>query len=135
MISTKGRYAVKVMIDLAEQQTDRPVPLDAIALRQGLSKKYLESIVKMLVAGKLLKGTSGKGGGYLLTRDPSEYNVYEILRLTEGSLATVSCLEDDAVKCPREESCRTFTMWRDYDEMVAKYFSGITIAELARNGE
>ena len=130
MISTKGRYAIRLMIDLAEQNTDKPTTLDAIATRQDISKKYLESIVKSLVAARLVKGTSGKGGGYFLTRKPEEYPVYEILRITEGSLSTVACLEDGAEKCPREEKCKTISMWRNYDRMVKEYFSGISIRDL-----
>ncbi len=130
MISTKGRYAIRLMIDLAEQNTDKPTTLDAIATRQDISKKYLESIVKSLVAARLVKGTSGKGGGYFLTRKPEEYPVYEILRITEGSLSTVACLEDGAEKCPREEKCKTISMWRNYDRMVKDYFSNISIRDL-----
>lgn len=130
MISTKGRYAIRLMIDLAEQNTDKPTTLDAIATRQDISKKYLESIVKSLVAARLVKGTSGKGGGYFLTRRPEEYPVYEILRITEGSLSTVACLEDGAEKCPREEKCKTISMWRNYDRMVKEYFSSISIRDL-----
>ena len=130
MISTKGRYAIRLMIDLAEQNTDKPTTLDAIATRQDISKKYLESIVKSLVAARLVKGTSGKGGGYFLTRKPEEYPVYEILRITEGSLSTVACLEDGAEKCPREEKCKTISMWRNYDRMVKEYFSNIAIRDL-----
>lgn len=130
MISTKGRYAIRLMIDLAEQNTDKPTTLDAIATRQDISKKYLESIVKSLVAASLVKGTSGKGGGYFLTRRPEEYPVYEILRITEGSLSTVACLEDGAEKCPREEKCKTISMWRNYDRMVKEYFSNISIRDL-----
>lgn len=130
MISTKGRYAIRLMIDLAEQNTDNPTTLDAIATRQDISKKYLESIVKSLVAARLVKGTSGKGGGYFLTRKPEEYPVYEILRITEGSLSTVACLEDGAEKCPREEKCKTISMWRNYDRMVKEYFSSISIRDL-----
>ncbi|MGN0428943.1 MAG: RrF2 family transcriptional regulator [Acetatifactor sp.] len=130
MISTKGRYAIRLMIDLAEQNTDKPTTLDAIATRQDISKKYLESIVKSLVAASLVKGTSGKGGGYFLTRRPEEYPVYEILRITEGSLSTVACLEDGAEKCPREEKCKTISMWRNYDRMVKDYFSNISIRDL-----
>lgn len=130
MISTKGRYAIRLMIDLAEQNADTPIPLDAIASRQDISKKYLESIVKLLVTGKLVKGTSGKGGGYFLTRKPEEYTVYEVLRLTEGSLATVACLEDGAEKCPREEKCKTISMWKGYDKLVKEYFTNITIKDL-----
>ena len=130
MISTKGRYAIRLMIDLAEQNTDKPTTLDAIATRQDISKKYLESIVKSLVAARLVKGTSGKGGGYFLTRKPEEYPVYEILRITEGSLSAVACLEDGAEKCPREEKCKTISMWRNYDRMVKDYFSNISIRDL-----
>lgn len=130
MISTKGRYAIRLMIDLAEQNTATPTPLDAIALRQDISKKYLESIVKILVQGKLVKGASGKGGGYLLTRTPEEYTIWEILKLTEGSMATVACLEDGATECPRLEKCKTISMWRGYDTMVRDYFEKITIRDL-----
>ena len=130
MISTKGRYAIRLLIALAEQNTAKPTTLDAIATRQDISKKYLESIVKSLVAARLVKGTSGKGGGYFLTRRPEEYPVYEILRITEGSLSTVACLEDGAEKCPREEKCKTISMWRNYDRMVKDYFSNISIRDL-----
>ncbi len=131
MISTKGRYAVRVMIDLAEQNSSTPVPLNNIALRQDISKKYLESIVKLLVTGGLLKGTSGKGGGYYLTRTPKEYTVLEILELTEGdSLIPVSCLEKNAEACPRKKECRTISMWSGYEKLFQDYFSNITIADL-----
>ena len=130
MISTKGRYAIRLILDLAEQNTDAPIPLETIAARQDISKKYLESIVKILVAGGLVKGTSGKGGGYFLTRVPEEYTIYEILRLTEGSLHTVACLSSDAPLCPRKAECKTLPMWREFDEMVRKYFSHKTIKDL-----
>lgn len=130
MISTKGRYAIRLMIDLAEQNSEVPVPLDSIALRQDISKKYLESIVKLLVAGKLVKGASGKHGGYSLIRKPEEYTILEILKLTEGSMATVACLEDGAEECPRIDKCKTISMWRGYDELVNDYFSKITVKDL-----
>ena len=130
MISTKGRYAIRLILDLAEQHTDQPIKLDSIAERQGISKKYLESIVKILVTGGLVKGTSGKGGGYLLTRVPEEYTILEILRLTEGSLHTVACLESGAGLCPRQDSCKTLPMWREFDSLVSKYFSHKTIRDL-----
>ncbi|MCQ2082170.1 MAG: Rrf2 family transcriptional regulator [Lachnospiraceae bacterium] len=133
MISTKGRYAIRLMIDLAEQEKDTPVSLDSIASRQDISKKYLESIVKTLVTGKLVKGISGKKGGYSLTRSPEEYNIMEILKITEGSMATVACLEDNAQECPRKDQCRTLSMWRDYDKLVNDYFSNITIADLMKS--
>lgn len=130
MISTKGRYALRVMIDLAEQNTDKFVPLDEIALRQGISKKYLESILKILVSEKLVKGLRGKGGGYKLTRKPEEYTAKEILELTEGTLATVACLKSGSEPCPLESSCKTLPMWRDFDNMVYDFFSNITIWDL-----
>ncbi len=130
MISTKGRYALRLMLDLCEQTPDTPIPLEAIAERQFISKKYLESIVKLLVQGKLVKGIGGKGGGYFLTRRPEEYTVYEVLELTEGSLATVACLEDGAEKCPQEAKCKTISMWREYDQLTKDYFSKITIKDL-----
>lgn len=129
MISTKGRYAIRLMIDLAEQNSDTPVPLDKIAERQDISKKYLESIVKLLVGGKLVKGASGKNGGYSLTRKPEEYTILEILHLTEGSMATVSCLEKNSEECPRRYKCKTVSMWRDFDNLVSDYFSKITIKD------
>ncbi len=132
MISTKGRYAIRLMIDLATQNSDRPVSLLSIAERQNISKKYLESIVKLLVAGKLVNSSSGKGGGYSLTRKPSEYNVWEILNLTEESMSSVACLAEGASECPRENTCQTISMWRGYDKIVKDYFSNITIEELSK---
>lgn len=130
MISTKGRYAIRFLIDLAEQPEGIPVPLEDISARQGISKKYLEIVVKLLVSGKLVKGTSGKGGGYRLLRRPEEYTVGEILELTEGSLATVACLKADAESCPREDVCKTLPMWKKFDTIVHDYFFHITIADL-----
>ena len=130
MISTKGRYAIRLMIDLAEQKTNTPTPLTAIAERQNISKKYLESIVKSLVTGKLVKASSGKGGGYSLVRKPEEYTVWEILKLTEESMSSVACLMDGAEACPREKSCQTISMWRGYDKLVKDYFSNITVQDL-----
>lgn len=135
MISTKGRYAIRFMIDLAEQSTaGRPVPLDETASRQDISKKYLELIVKILVKGKLVKGTSGKGGGYRLMRRPEEYTIGEILELTEGTLATVACQDTDAEQCPRKSFCKTLPMWRKFDNIVHDYFFNITIADIV-NGK
>lgn len=132
MISTKGRYAIRLMIDLAEQNSETPVPLDSIALRQGISKKYLESIVKLLVTGNLVRGASGKHGGYSLTRKPEDYTILEILKLTEGSMATVACLEEGAEDCPRMDKCKTISMWRGYDNLVNDYFSKITVQDLLK---
>ena len=118
MISTKGRYALRVMIDLTENQKEQPVPLKDIAERQSISKKYLEIIVKDLVDGKLVKGASGKGGGYVLLRKPEEYSVGEIVELMEGTLAPVACLQKDAEECPRYASCATLPLWQELDQLV-----------------
>ena len=118
MISTKGRYALRVMIDLAKNENGQPMPLKDIAERQGISKKYLEIIVKDLVDGKLVKGASGKGGGYVLLRKPEEYSVGEIVELMEGTLAPVACLQKDAEECPRYASCATLPLWQERDQLV-----------------
>ena len=163
MISTKGRYALRVMLDLAQhgqRQTaasgdatrTRPamavggctegmdetsaaergsfISLDEIAERQGISKKYLESILRVLVKHKLLKGLRGKGGGYKLTRPPRDYTVGEILTLTEGTLAIVACLLEDSAPCMRKNECLTFPMWEKFDRMTHDFFFGITLADL-----
>lgn len=130
MVSTKGRYAIRFMIDLAEQQTGIPVTLEETAERQGISKKYLESVVKLLVKGKLVKGASGKGGGYSLLRVPEKYTVGEILEITEGTLATVACLRKGAERCPRKRFCKTLPMWKQFDSIVHDYFYNISIADL-----
>ena len=130
MISTKGRYALRVMIDLAENETGSYIPLKDIAARQGISKKYLEIIVKEMVGGGLLTGASGKGGGYKLCRRPEEYNVGEILELMEGTLSSVACLAAGANECPRKEVCQTLPMWSEYDSMVHDFFYGKKLSDL-----
>ena len=130
MISTRGRYALRVMIDLAHEGTDKFVPLKDIAEKEELSKKYLEIIVKDLVAGGLLVGASGKGGGYKLCRKPEEYSVGEILELMEGSLATVACLSSGVNDCPRASSCPTLPMWAEFDKMVHDYFFSKKLSDL-----
>ncbi len=132
MISTRGRYAIRVMIDLAEHDTGRYIPLKDVASRQGISKKYLEIIVKDMVAGGLLTGASGKGGGYRLCRKPEEYPVGEIIELMEGSLATVSCLSAGADPCPRAAVCPTLPLWAEYDRMTHDYFYSKTLRDLIR---
>ena len=130
MISTKGRYALRVMLDLAEQEPNKFVPLEEIAARQGISKKYLEIILKSLVQHNFLKGLQGKNGGYKLTRQPSEYTVFEILEITEGSLAIVSCLGKQAVPCERASFCLTLPMWKKFDQLTRDFFSNITLNDL-----
>ena len=130
MISTKGRYAVRVMIDLAEHAGEGNIPLKDVADRQEISKKYLEIIVKELVKGGLVSGTSGKGGGYRLCREPGEYTVGEILELMEGTLAPVACLTPGCPECPRAGICKTLPMWSEYDGMVRGFFYGKKLSDL-----
>ena len=131
MISTRGRYALRVMIDLAEHRDMEYVPLKDIAERQQISKKYLEIIVRDLVKGKLITGVSGKGGGYRLDRNPEDYPVGEIIELMEGSLASVACLENGAIPCPRAAMCETLPMWKEYDQMIRDFFYGKKLSDLA----
>ena len=133
MISTKGRYGLRVMIDLAEHTGEGYIPLKEIAERQGISKKYLEIIVRDLVAGGLITGVSGKGGGYRLCRAPEEYPVGEIIERMEGSLATVACLSCDAAPCPRASSCQTLPLWSEYDKLTHEYFYGKRLSDLIGN--
>ena len=132
LISTKGRYALRVIVDLAEHQAEGLIPLKVIAKRQEISEKYLESIIKLLVKAKLLNGVRGKGGGYRLTKAPHQYTVGSILRLTEESLAPVACLEPGAASCPRMAACRTLSLWQGLDKVISDYLDNITIAELMR---
>ena len=130
LVSTKGRYALRVMVDLAEHQADSRIPLKEIAERQGVSEKYLENILSTLVKNKMLSGMRGKGGGYRLTRPSEEYTVGEILRLTEGSLAPVSCLEGGRRGCDRVQECATIGVWAKLDEMISTYLDSVTVADL-----
>ena len=130
MITTKGRYALRVMIDLAQHGAGSYVPLKDVAERQELSKKYLEIIVKDMVAGGLLVGASGKGGGYKLCRKPEEYSVGEILETMEGKFSSVTCLAGDVNDCPRKTTCHTLPMWTEYDKMVHDFFYGKKLTDL-----
>ena len=132
MISTKGRYALRVMLDLAEHPVEGYIPLKDIAERQGISKKYLEIIVRDLVSRKMLIGASGKGGGYRLARRPEEYSVGEILELMEGTLAPIACLENGAEPCPRAVVCDTLPMWKEYDQLVHDFFYSKKLTDLLR---
>lgn len=131
MITTKGRYALRMMIDLAEHEGDGFIPLKSIAERQELSIKYLEIIVRDLVSGGLVKSVSGKGGGYKLTRKPSDYPVGEIIEVMEGTLAPVACLEEGAETCPRAGICKTLPMWKEYNALIRDFFFSKTLADLA----
>ncbi len=132
MISTKGRYALRVMIDLAEHEGEEYQPLKDIAARQGVSKKYLEIIVKELVEGGLVAGVSGKGGGYRLCRRPEEYPVGEILERMVGPLSSVACLSAGADPCPRAADCQTLPLWAAYDKLTHDFFYGKTLRDLIR---
>ena len=130
MISTKGRYAIRVMIDLAEHDTGNYIPLKDIAERQEISKKYLEIIVKQMVEGGLIKGLSGKGGGYKLVKKPEKYTVGEILTLMEGTICSVACLADKNYDCPRRKKCETLPMWKEFDGIVHDYLYGKKLSDL-----
>ncbi|MCR4657245.1 MAG: Rrf2 family transcriptional regulator [Lachnospiraceae bacterium] len=130
MISTKGRYAVRVMLDLAQNDDGSYIPLKDIAERQEISKKYLEIIVKDMVTGGLVSGVSGKGGGYRLCRKPDEYTVGEILELMEGTLSPVACLSGAIENCPRKSKCLTLPMWAEYDRMAHDFFYGKKLSDL-----
>ena len=133
MISTKARYALRVMIDLAEHQDAGYIPLKDIAARQEISEKYLEIIIKILVKGKMLKGLRGKGGGYILTREPSEYIVGDIIEFTAGPLAPVACLQPDAEVCNRKDICVTLPLWEKYYTLVHDFFFHITLEDVINN--
>ncbi len=129
-VSTRGRYALRVLIDLAEHAHDDFIPMKQIAERQGISLKYLEQIVPILTKNMFVKGIHGKGGGYCLTRDPSLITVGEVLRLTEGDLAPVACLECNAPNCDHSAECRTLSMWKELNALVTNYLDSVTISKL-----
>lgn len=130
LISTRGRYALRVLLDLAQHQGDGYIAMKIIAERQGLSLKYIEKIMPVLSKNKYVEGIHGKGGGYRLTREPKDYRVGDILRLAEGDLAPVTCLQCNAPKCERADSCPTLPMWTEFHDMVNSYFDGITLYDL-----
>ena len=135
MISTRGRYALRVLVDLAEHQGDGYITLRETAERQEISEKYLESIVKDLVKGKVIEGLRGKGGGYRLARPADEISVLDILRFTEGSLVPVACLEADSKPCARADSCRTLPLWEGLNRVVSEYLGGFTVQDLLSSGD
>ena len=134
MISTKGRYALRVMLDLAGHRESGYIPLAEIAARQKISEKYLESILSVLSKAGMLDALRGKGGGYRLCREPDEYSVGEILRAAEGSLAPVSCLECGAKPCRRAAECRTLPVWKEYYRLTEEFFDGISLENLMNPG-
>ncbi len=130
LISSRGRYALRMLADMAEHRTEGYVPLKEIAARQDISEKYLESIAKVLVRDGILIGVRGKGGGYRLSADPAQFTVGRILRLTEESLAPVACLESGAAPCSKMADCRTLPMWQGLDKVIFEYLEKFTIADL-----
>ena len=135
LISTRGRYALRVLIDIAEHQADGRLRLKEVAQRQEISEKYLEAILKVLVKEGVLIGIRGKGGGYRLSRTPDHFSVRAILQLTEGSLAPVPCLDDSSVTCTRAAECRTIELWQGLNQVICDYLDRYTIADLMRVNE
>ena len=133
IVSTKGRYALRVMVCLALRDDGEYVPLKEIAEAEGISQKYLESIMTLLSKGCLVDAVHGKGGGYRLNRKPEEYTVGSILKLTEGSLNTVSCTTQGPNACNRATCCHTLPMWERLDAMVNDFFEGITLQDLLQD--
>lgn len=130
MVSTKGRYALMVMVDLARENSDEYVSLADIAERENLSMKYLESIISILNKGGMLKSLRGKNGGYKLARRPDEYNVSEILLLTEGTLAPVNCIMQEGVQCDKAATCSTLPLWAGLDQVIENYLGAITLEDI-----
>lgn len=130
MISTKGRYAIRILLDLAEHNNGSYIPMKEVAARQEISLKYIEKIMPSLKSSGLIDSVHGIGGGYRLTRPPEQYTLWEILKLAEGDLAPVSCLQDNAPVCHRAAECRTLSVWQGYYDLTREYFSGITLADL-----
>ena len=130
IVSTKGRYALRVMVNFAQRSADEYIPLKEIAESEGISQKYLESIMTVLSKAGFVDAVHGKGGGYRLNRKPEEYTVGSILKLTEGSLATVSCTSQGPAACSRSTCCNTLPMWEKLDKMLDEFFEGITLADL-----
>ena len=133
IVSTKGRYALRVMVSFAQRGGDEYVPLKEIAGEEEISQKYLESIMSVLSKAGFVDAVHGKGGGYRLNRRPEEYTVGSILKLTEGSLAAVSCTSQGAAACSRTECCQAKPMWDRLDKMIDDFFEGITIADLLKD--
>ncbi len=135
LISSKGRYALRVMIDLAQHESGAYLPLKEVAIRQGISEKYLESIISALTKSKLVEGMRGKGGGYKLTRPIGEYTVGSVLKATEGSLAPVACLRQTPNDCARASQCQTLPVWEELGRLIDDYLEGVTLRDLMQKGE
>ena len=132
IVSTKGRYALRVMVHFAQRGNENYIPLKEIAEAEGISQKYLETIMSALSKAGFVDAVHGKGGGYRLNRTPEEYTVGSILKLTEGSLSAVSCTSQGAAACSRTECCQAKPMWDKLDKMIDDFFEGITIGDLLK---
>lgn len=132
MISTKGRYAMRLMVDIAANAVDAPVSLKEVARRENMPIKYLEQLVRSLTRDELLKSVRGQRGGYLLARDAAEITAGDILRAAEGTTAPVSCLEDPTIECPRLNNCTTIAFWQGLDNAISTYIESVTLADIAR---
>ncbi|MDR2729282.1 MAG: Rrf2 family transcriptional regulator [Treponema sp.] len=132
-ISTKGRYSLRMLVDLAEHKNDGFISLKDISQRQGISKKYLEQIVTLLSRPDILRTNRGNKGGYMLAKKPEQYTVGQILRITEGGLFPVSCLADDPNQCEQKGYCKTLWVWQGLEKIINKYLDGITIQDIARD--
>ena len=130
MISTKGRYSIRILLDLAEHRNGEFIPMKEVAGRQGISLKYIERLMPALKAAGLVDSVHGIGGGYRLTREPEDYTLWEILELAEGDLAPVACLQPEAPVCQRADECRTLGVWQGFYDLTRDYFSRITLADL-----
>lgn len=135
LISSKGRYALRVLLDLAENSEGQFIPLKDIAARQNISQKYLESIMTLLSKNGFVEAMHGKGGGYRLSKPSKEYKVGDILRLTEGTLAPVMCLEEGAKPCARADACRTLPLWTGLNKVISEYLDNISIADMLKEYE
>lgn len=133
LVSTRGRYVLRVMIDLAEHADNGYTSMKSIAERQEVSLKYIEKTLPLLVAGNMIEGVQGKGGGYKLTRSPEKYKIGDILRITEGDIAPVACLTCDAEPCQKREGCKTILMWEELQKRICDYLDSITLEDL-KNG-
>ena len=129
-VSTKGRYALRIMIDLAEHNNGEYIPLKDISARQGITIKYMEQIMPALTKTGLVEAVHGKGGGYRLSKSPSEYCVGEILRVTEGDLAPVACVSEKTEPCEHREQCRTAKMWAEFNRITNEYFDSVKLTDL-----
>lgn len=130
LISSKGRYALRVMLDLAENSEGQFIPLKDITVRQNISQKYLESIMVMLSKSGFVEAMHGKGGGYRLSKEPKDYKIGDLLRLTEGTLAPVMCLEENAKSCDRASECRTLPLWAGLNKVIREYLDAISLEDI-----